>query len=159
MAKLDFQHMTVLVVDDESMMRLLLKGLLQQIGFVKIIEAEDGADALGRLESANTIDIIICDLEMPIIDGLEFVSMLRSSKRALNPKVPVVIVTGHSEQGKVHEAVRLGISGFLVKPVSHTSLETQINRALKLPAIDLASLAPKKRGITDVEVLDFNKKK
>ncbi len=71
-----------------------------------------------------------------------------------------MIVTGHSEQGKIHEAVRLGIHGFLVKPVSHTNLENQIVRALKRSAIDPTKLAPKKRGIGvgEVEVLDFNKK-
>ncbi len=159
MAKNIFQDLTVLIVDDESMMRVLLKGLLHQIGFEKILEAEDGGDALRRLEESQQIDIVICDLEMPLIGGLELVGMLRGSKAVFNPNVPVIIVTGHSEQGNVHEAVRLGIHGFLVKPVSHTKLEAQIVRALRRPTIKPASFAVKKRGVSDVEVLDFNKKK
>lgn len=159
MDKSNFEHMTALVVDDEPMMRVLLKGLLQEIGFGRILEAEDGAAALEMLNVSQHVDIVICDLEMPIISGLEFVSMLRKSNALYDSKVPVIIVTGHSEQGNIHEAVRLGIHGFLVKPVSRTNLQNQIVRALDRPAIDLKKLAPKKRDFTQVEVLDFNKKK
>jgi len=159
MNKSNFETMTALVVDDEPMMRVLLKGLLQEIGFGKIMEAEDGAAALALLDDSHHIDIVICDLEMPIIGGLEFVGMLRKSDTLYDSRVPVIIVTGHSEQSNIQEAVRLGIHGFLVKPFSRTNLQNQIVRALDRPAIDLKKLAPKKRDFTEVEVLDFNQKK
>ena len=158
---IDFRRLIALVVDDEPMMRALMKGLLQDIGVGRVLEAPDGAEALKYLDGAQNIDIdfVICDLEMPIIDGLEFVSMLRNSKTARNSKVPVVIVTGHSEQGNVKRAVDLGIHGFLVKPVSRTGLENQIIRALSHQAIDPSKMARKKQTVASVEVMDFNKKK
>jgi len=158
MIKNEFEKLTVLIIDDEHMMRVLLKGLLHEIGFANIIEAEDGADGLVQIESNVSIDIIICDLEMPIIGGLEFVGMLRASKSAINPKVPVLIVSGHSEQKNIHEAVRMGINGFLVKPVSRRALESRIAHALGNTIIDNTNLAQKKRAMPKVEVLDFNKK-
>ncbi|NQU56154.1 MAG: response regulator [Rhodospirillales bacterium] len=158
MTKNEFESMTALVIDDEHMMRVLLKGLLHEIGFSNIMETEDGADGLAQIETIPTIDIIICDLEMPIIGGLEFVGMLRASKVAFNPKVPVLIVSGHSEQKNIHEAVRMGINGFLVKPVSRKALENRISYALKHTIIDNTNLTPKKRTMPVVEVLDFNKK-
>ena len=159
MSKNRFESLTVLIVDDESMMRNLLKVLLHQIGFDKVLESEDGGEALQRLEENPLIDLVICDLEMPIIGGLELLSMLRSSKAVMNPGIPVIIVTGHSEQGNIQEAVSLGVHGFLVKPVSRTNLENQIIRALDRPPINLGKQAPRKHAISQPEVLDFNKKK
>jgi len=154
----EFAHLNALIIDDESMMRTLLTSLLHEIGFAKILDAEDGAQAFRVLKDNPNIDIVICDLEMPIIGGLEFVEMLRTSTDISNPKIPVLIITGHSETKNVHKAVRLGIHGFLVKPVSHTALKGHIIRALKHPTIDPANLVPKKRALNDVEVLDFNKR-
>ncbi|MCW8834989.1 MAG: response regulator [Rhodospirillales bacterium] len=144
--KKQFENKAVLVIDDEPMMRKLLGGLLHDIGFTNVYEAEDGAEALKRLETSSDIDVVLCDLEMPIIGGLEFVGMLRSSKAALNPQVPVLIVTGHGLQKNVRDAVNLGIHGFLVKPVSRKALEDRIVRALKSSAIDPDVLTRKKEA-------------
>jgi len=151
--------MTVMIVDDEPMMRQLLARLLGDIGFGNVIAVEDGAEGLKRLETTHDLDLVVCDLEMPIINGFEFVSMLRTSRSVINPRVPVIIVTGHSEEKNVHEVVRLGIHGFLVKPVSRLALEKRVVQALKAGTIDPKNLTVRKHDHGAVEVWDFNKKK
>ncbi|HEY9163024.1 MAG TPA: response regulator [Magnetovibrio sp.] len=133
----EFEKYCALVVEDVPSMRQLLVHLLREIGFKDIMTCEDGAEALNRVEhSPHAIDLIICDLEMPIISGLEFIQMLRGNARKEIKDTPVVVVTGHSEEKNLHQAVRLGVHGFLVKPVSRKSLETRVRHALKNPPIN-----------------------
>jgi len=134
---IDFSRITVLVVDDEAFMRDLIVRVLREVGVVDVETARDGSNALAIVtRPGSSIDIILCDLEMPKMNGLEFVRQLRSSHLASNPKVPVLIVTGHSDEGNVREAVQLGINGFLVKPISRKALEQRIKKALSSHAID-----------------------
>lgn len=121
---------TALVIDDEVLMKRLIKHLLTEMGFSKVLTAEDGAEGLKVLETNADVDIVICDLEMPLIGGLEFLGMLRSSSSVHDPQVPVLVATGHSEERHLHRAVKLGINGFVVKPLSYKSLESRIYYAL-----------------------------
>lgn len=133
----EFENRCALVVEDVPSMRQLLVHLLREIGFKDVMTCEDGADALNRIEHAPyAIDIVVCDLEMPIISGLEFIQMLRGNSRKDIKDTPVVVVTGHSEEKNLHQAVRLGVHGFLVKPVSRKALEARVRYALKSPPID-----------------------
>ncbi|TCS62524.1 response regulator [Varunaivibrio sulfuroxidans] len=144
MNKSDFAGLTALVIDDEYFMRRLLSALLHDIGFSSVVTTEDGAEGLNRIESTtHAIDVVICDLEMPLVNGFEFIAMLRASREADNPNIPVVIVTGHSEERHVHDAVKLGIHGFLVKPISHATLERRVRQALQSEPIDPEQLAQK----------------
>lgn len=134
---IDLSRITVLVIDDEAFMRDLIVRVLREVGVVNVETARDGSNALAIVTRPGTsIDVILCDLEMPKMNGLEFVRQLRSSHLAPNPKVPVLIVTGHSEEGNVREAVQLGINGFLVKPISKKALEQRIKKALSSQATD-----------------------
>ncbi|MHA1598436.1 MAG: response regulator [Alphaproteobacteria bacterium] len=156
----DYSRMTVLVVEDENMMRQLLARVLHDIGFGKVLLVEDGAEGLQRLETTpEGIDLIILDLEMPIISGLEFLQMLRSSNTIPNRQMPVIVVSGHSEEKNLHEAVKLGVHGFLVKPLSRSALEQRIEHAFKSTTIDPTVLSRIRTTTSDVQVLDFNKKK
>lgn len=131
-ADFPFEGKSVMVVEDELFMRNLLARLLNELGFTDVLSAEDGADALQRLEGSNThVDVIICDLDMPLIDGFDFLRMLRSSDKVRDKDVPVVVVTGNSEGKNVTNAVELGIHGFVVKPVSKTTLMKRLLHALK----------------------------
>lgn len=133
----DLEKLCALVVEDVPSMRQLLVHLLREIGFKDVITCEDGADALNRVEhSPYAIDVVICDLEMPIISGLEFIQMLRRNSRKDIRDIPIVVVTGHSEEKNLHQAVRLGVHGFLVKPVSRKALEARVRHALKNAPID-----------------------
>lgn len=148
-ARSQFARLNALVIEDVSSMRQLLAQLLKQIGFGTVTACEDGADALKRLESAAIpIDIIVCDLEMPIISGVEFIQMLRKHQSKDLATIPLVVVTGHSEEKTLHKAVQSGIHGFLVKPVSRKALESSITRALKHPPITLEVLSRKQNRNT-----------
>lgn len=135
--KKPFRGLNALVVEDVAAMRELLSELLRDLGFEDVVRCEDGAVALRTLEdTVHPIDIIVCDLEMPMINGIEFIQMLRKSPNRTINSIPIVIVTGHSERKNLLQAVRAGVHGFLVKPVSLAALEKRIHRALKGAPID-----------------------
>jgi len=133
----EFEGRCAMVVEDVPSMRQLLVRLLKEIGIKDVLTCEDGADALNRDEhNPYPVDVIICDLEMPIISGLEFIQMLRRNSRKDIKDTPIVVVTGHSEEKNLHQAIKLGVHGFLVKPVSKKSLENRVRGALKNGPID-----------------------
>ena len=126
-----------MVIDDEPFMCKLIVRVLNDLEIKGIIEAGDGLEALEKYKQVATkLDLIICDLEMPNMNGFEFVASLRALPESMNNKLPVLIVTGHSDEEHVHQAVKLGINGFLVKPISKMALEKRIVTALKGPGID-----------------------
>ncbi len=137
MADIDFTKLRILIVDDEPFMRKLIIRVLYELEIERVAEAGDGAEALEKVKDAmNALDLIICDLEMPNMDGFEFVKRLREMTGFPNADIPVLIVTGHSEPESVKSAVEAGIHGYLVKPVSKQSLEKRIVAALTSPEID-----------------------
>jgi two-component system, chemotaxis family, chemotaxis protein CheY len=134
---MNFADLSVLVIDDEAFMRQLISRVLNDIGIFGVGLARNGEDGLEKVhEIGDRLDIILCDLQMPEMDGFEFVRRLRSSKTVFDPDIPVLIVTGHSDQKHISEAVQTGINGFLVKPISKANLESRLKSALKGKKID-----------------------
>lgn len=123
---------TVLVVDDNSHMRSLLKELLKSIGVNEIREAADPVDAF-ELMRTNVIDILLVDLSMPMIDGVEFVKMIRTGEDSPNKFLPIIMVTGHSERSKIEAARDAGINEFLVKPINAKSLMMRLQAVINTP--------------------------
>jgi len=133
----DINTLDILVIDDEPFIRKLIGRMLYELNVKHVVDAEDGADGLTKIrQSRYGFDVIICDLEMPNMNGFEFVRKLRSDKTLANPGVPVLILTGHSDEDNVQDSVKLGIHGFLSKPVSKTNLEKRILAAINSPPID-----------------------
>lgn len=112
---------TVLIVDDNHHMRSLIKELLKAVGVNKVFEAADPTEAFELLKT-NPIDLLLVDFSMPMIDGVEFVHMIRNSADSPNPFIPIIMVTGHSERSKVTAARDAGVNEFLVKPINAKSL-------------------------------------
>ncbi len=134
MAEVDFDSLHVLVVDDESFMRSLLGRILEDIGVRQVSFAEDGNKAFEVLKrSRSKIDLLLCDLEMPEMDGFGFVKMLRAGEEEQYRDLPVLILTGRSDEDSVHDALNLGIQGYVVKPTSRTVLEKRMVSALQAP--------------------------
>lgn len=132
----DLTKLRILVIDDESFTLQILQRILFEIGIVTVTTADDGFDGLTKFSNArNAFDMVICDLEMPNMDGLEFVRRLREKKYLPNSNIPILIVTSHSETVNVQSAIKAGIHGYLVKPVSKTQLEKRIVAALTSPEI------------------------
>ena len=131
MSELKFEAVNILVIDDEPFMRQLIIRVLAELGITRIDTAEDGADGMGKLTIVrHPYDVIICDLEMPVMNGLQFVKRLRQMERTDLAQIPVLIVTGHSDEKNVQNAIKLGIQGFLIKPISKAAMEKRLTIAL-----------------------------
>lgn len=125
-----------LVVDDFATMRKAVKATLQILGFNNIIEAVDGKHALEILnenQKANTpVEFIFSDWTMPNLNGIE---LLKSVKQNSNySQIPFVLVTAESEQANIVEALKAGVSEYIVKPFNPQILKTKIEKVYqKLP--------------------------
>jgi len=104
----------IMVVDDSETIRRLLSFILKRKNYMTI-EAEDGMDAIEKLLS-NPVDLIIVDLNMPNMDGIEFVRTLRGNYH--QPDVPVIMLTTTKDKDLKKEALRAGVNLFLNKPIS-----------------------------------------
>ena len=128
-----FTDINVLCVDDEEFARGLISRLLASIGVNKVIEAENGANALTCLEdSANDIHIIISDIEMPGMNGCEFVRRVRYGVVPRYKDIPILMLTGKDSDKNVRSARIHKINGFLVKPSNADEVRAQMSHALKL---------------------------
>jgi two-component system chemotaxis response regulator CheY len=115
----------VLIVDDSSVMRKIVERSLRQAGIEieKVFEAGNGAEALAVLTDAK-VDIILCDINMPVMDGLEFVKQLSGVPNAQG--VPVVMITTEGSEGHVVQALSAGAKGYLRKPFTADQVKEHI---------------------------------
>ncbi len=122
--------MRVLVVDDSRSIRASLKNLLKLLGHTDVVEAEDGLDALSKLQAIDhKVDLVLCDVNMPNMDGLTLVVKLREIP-SLKP-VPIVMVTTEIGRDTVQEAIRAGATSYLVKPFTAESFKQRLEQATK----------------------------
>jgi len=124
--------MKILLVDDNHHMRVLLTEILRAIGVRQVYEANDGAEAL-QVMRTHQIDIIMSDLAMQPLDGIDFVRLLRNSPDSPNPMAPVIMITGHSTHKRVNEARDVGVNEFLSKPVTAKGVLDRISRVVENP--------------------------
>lgn len=105
---------TVLIVEDSPTMRQLIAFALKRLRGVRVIEASDGVDALKKL-AAGSIDLIFTDINMPIMDGLKLVSLIRGD--ANYKQIPVVIITTEGGQEDRERGLSLGANDYITKPI------------------------------------------
>jgi two-component system chemotaxis response regulator CheY len=129
---LRLELLKVLLVDDNHHMRVLLTEILRAIGVKHIFEAADGQQAL-QMMRANLMDIVMTDLAMEPLDGIDFVRLLRNSADSPNPMIPVIMITGHSTMRRVGEARDVGVTEFLSKPVTARGVIERITRVVDHP--------------------------
>lgn len=122
----------IMVVDDEPYMRKVTRTILSAIGVGTIWEAADGAAGL-QLAATKHPDIIIVDWEMPLIDGPQFVQMIRTPGKFPIPDTPIIILSAHSDQWRVVESARIGANEFVRKPVSIKTLGDRIVAIINRP--------------------------
>lgn len=144
MADVDFDCLTILLIDDDPFMLSLLEGAFSEFGTRDILTAENGEVGLRVVRTRRKIDLIICDLDMPTMDGFAFVRELRCDQDADVAATPVMILTGHSDEDRKSKALSLGIDGFLLKPVARDTLKSQVLAALRSPPSDPSK--PGERG-------------
>jgi len=117
--------MKVLVVDDFSTMRRIVKNILRQLGFENILEADDGMSALDVLRS-QSIDFIISDWNMPRLSGIELLKAVRTSEEWKD--LPFLMVTAEGQKENVLEAVKAKVSNYIVKPFTPETLAEKIKK-------------------------------
>jgi CheY-like chemotaxis protein len=132
MTETETTSIRVLVVDDQRTMREIIRHLLGQIGVHDVDDAEDGEQALEKLHNptADTPDIVICDLHMEKMDGMDFCNHVRRDKNDTIRAIPVIILTGEQDTF-VHDVTKqIGATTVLLKPVSAGDLKAQIQAAV-----------------------------
>lgn len=132
MPNYNLEKLSVLIVDDNVHMRLLVKTILNTLGIRLVATAEDGAEALKVMRGFEA-DFVICDWHMEPLDGVEFTKLIRNSDDSPNVYVPIIMLTGYTEVNRVMMARDAGVNEFLAKPVSATKLYQRIKEILESP--------------------------
>lgn len=123
MAGNPISDLKVLVVEDQSDARALLRNMLSELGVTQIFEARDGNEALRFMDSAfDFVNLIICDWNMPKMSGVELLRQMRT----VDPNVPFLMVSGRSDMESVMEAKSSGVTGYIRKPYSPAQLEAKL---------------------------------
>ena len=118
------RQIKVLAVDDDMINLKLLKSMLNKAGTVsEVIEAGNGSDAIGILKSRDDIDIILLDIIMPVMNGIEMLKVVRADDNL--KQLPIIVLT--TDETKKGEALEYGANGFLMKPIRAEELKAKIN--------------------------------
>ena len=120
-------NMKFRVVDDFSTMRRIVKGLLNELGYSEITEADDGSTALPLLRNGS-FDFLITDWNMPGMPGLELLKAVRGDARLA--KLPVLMLTAEAKREQIIEAAQAGVSGYVIKPFTAATLKEKIDKIL-----------------------------
>jgi two-component system, chemotaxis family, chemotaxis protein CheY len=118
-----------LVVEDSPTMRQLIVFALTRVRQLKVVEANDGVDALKKL-SQMRFQLLITDINMPMMDGLKLVSMVRNDEHHKN--VPIIIITTEGAQDDRQRALSLGANAYITKPIQAPQLIGKVRELLKL---------------------------
>lgn len=117
--------MKILIVDDFSTMRRIIKNLLRDLGFTNTVEADDGLTALPILK-AGGIDFLVTDWNMPGMQGIDLLKEVRAND-ALS-SIPVLMVTAETKREQIIEAAQAGVNGYVVKPFTAGTLKEKIDK-------------------------------
>jgi CheY-like chemotaxis protein len=132
MADAGFETLKALIVEDNAHMRSLLRALLNAIGIKEIVEAANGQTALVLLRERKS-DLVLTDLAMKPMDGLEFTRRVRNDDQSPNPFVPIIMISGHTEKYRVEAARDAGVTEFLAKPITAHNLFSRIAEIVERP--------------------------
>jgi len=117
--------MKILIVDDFSTMRRIIKNLLRDLGFINTQEADDGTTAMPMLQNGN-FDFVVTDWNMPGMQGIDLLKAIRADDKLKH--LPVLMVTAESKREQIIQAAQAGVNGYVVKPFTAVTLEEKINK-------------------------------
>jgi two-component system chemotaxis response regulator CheY len=119
--------MKILLVDDSNTMRRIEKNTLEKMGYADIIEAQDGAEAVKRVD-AGGIELVLMDWNMPNMTGIEALKAIKANPA--HKALPVIMVTSESEKSRIMEAIQAGASNYVVKPFQPETLQEKISAVM-----------------------------
>ena len=119
------KNIKILVVDDFSTMRRIIKNLLRDLGFNNTAEADDGTTALPMLQSGN-YDLLITDWNMPGMQGIDLLKAVRADPKL--SMMPVLMVTAEQKKEQIIEAAKAGVNGYIVKPFTAATLKEKLDK-------------------------------
>lgn len=122
------KNMKILVVDDFSTMRRIVRNLLKELGFTNVDEAEDGVVALQKLKSGG-FEFVVSDWNMPNMTGIELLRAIRADESLKT--LPVMMVTAEAKKENIIEAAQAGANGYVVKPFTAATLEEKLNKVFE----------------------------
>ncbi|MBY4677136.1 response regulator [Marinobacterium arenosum] len=122
------KDINILIVDDFSTMRRIIKKALTSIEFKNFFEATDGLEALDTLQSKN-IDFLVTDWNMPNMSGLELVKEIRANSRLAT--IPILMVTAEAKREQIVQAAMAGVNGYIIKPFSAITLQEKVKQIFK----------------------------
>jgi two-component system, chemotaxis family, chemotaxis protein CheY len=123
--------LTALVVEDSPTMRQLIVFALKRLRDLDVVEADDGVDALKKLASSR-FDIILTDINMPIMDGLKLVKRVRSDPT--HKDTPIIVITTEGSQEDRQRAMQLGANAYITKPIQAPQVIAKVKELLKIDA-------------------------
>jgi two-component system chemotaxis response regulator CheY len=119
--------MKILLVDDSNTMRRIEKNTLEKMGYTDIIEAQDGAEAVKRVD-AGGIELVLMDWNMPNMTGIDALKAIKQN--AAHKALPVIMVTSESEKSRIMEAIQAGAANYVVKPFQPETLQEKISAVM-----------------------------
>jgi two-component system chemotaxis response regulator CheY len=122
------KNLRILIVDDFSTMRRIVKNLLNDLGFMNTAEAEDGKSALTALHG-SPFDFVVTDWNMPGMTGIELLKAIRSDPKLA--KLPVLMVTAEAKREQIVEAAQCGVNGYIIKPFTADTLKDKLTKVFE----------------------------
>ncbi|MFP5344896.1 MAG: chemotaxis response regulator CheY [Gammaproteobacteria bacterium] len=119
------KNMKILIVDDFSTMRRIIKNLLRDLGFNNTSEADDGNTALPMLQNGD-FDFLVTDWNMPGMQGIDLLRAVRADAKLA--RLPVLMVTAEAKRDQIVEAAQAGVNGYVVKPFTAVTLKEKIDK-------------------------------
>ena len=126
---IEFSSVSVLIVDDRAEMRMTVRAALAGMGILRVLEADSGLQAIDRLTMEGAVNLVILDLTMPKMNGMDFLSWLKEQPALQN--IPVIMLTAHDDFESVGDAHELGVAAYLVKPFRISVLQDTVDNVLR----------------------------
>ena len=126
------QGLDILIVDGNAYMRRLTRTMLMNLGAKSVMEAADGLAALEAIRNCDP-DVVLLDWDMPVLNGMEVLRIVRSPGVFPRPNIPIIMLTSRAHRSSVIEALRAGVHEFLIKPTSPKALQDRLTSIVFKP--------------------------
>ena len=121
------KNIKILIVDDFSTMRRIIKNLLRDLGYTNTSEADDGTTALPMLKGGS-FDLLVTDWNMPGMQGIDLLKAVRADEKLSSLPRPVLMVTAEQKKEQIIEAAKAGVNGYIVKPFTAQTLKEKLDK-------------------------------